>query len=153
VDKAVMKAYIRQLPKEELIELFMKALRKEPTTIKIPVSIFTAPLSSLELIVKYLREELEWSNKKIALTLIRSPQNTWLTYRNARNKFAGKLSVMKSEYDIPIEIFSDKKLSILEAIVAHMAKKLSYDEIAVLLKRNKKTIITVYHRAKKKREK
>ena len=147
----VMKAYIRQLPKEELIELFMKTIKKEPEVVKIPLSIFKARLSSLELIVKYLKQELEWSNKKIALSILRSPQNVWITNRNADNKFPGRLNIQKSEHDLPVSIFADRKLSVLEAIVSYLIKQgLSYQEIAKHLNRSKRTIITVNHRAKKK---
>jgi hypothetical protein len=146
-----MKAYIRQLPKEQLIELFMRTLAKEPKVVRIPLSIFSAKLSSLELIVKYLKEELGWSNKKIALTILRTPQNIWITYRNATEKYPGKLDIQETPYDIPISIFEDKRLSILESIGSYLVGKgLSYRQIANALHRDRNTVAAVYHRARNK---
>jgi len=142
-------AHARQLPKEKLIELFMSVLRDEPQEAKIPVSIFNKDLSSLEAIVKYLRD-LGWSNRKVALTLKRSPQNTWITYKHATKKHAEKLTVKASEHDLPLSIFENTRLSVLETIATHLKKTLDYSEIAELLHRDKKTIITVVNRAKKK---
>ena len=54
--------------------------------------------------------------------------------------------------NIPSYIFKDRSLSVLEAIVKYLKEErmLSYHEIAVLLKRNDRTIWTVYSRVKKK---
>jgi len=142
-----MKSYIRTLDKEKLIDFFMSQLGEQ--TVKIPVSIFEAKLSSLELIVKYLKEEREWSNKKIALTILRTPQNVWITYRNACRKHPGKLKIKTSQYDLPIDIF-DNKLSMLEGVVMHLRKTLSNEQTAKLLHRSPKTITTVYNRGRKK---
>jgi len=68
-----------------------------------------------------------------------------------------KLSSRKTRDDIkiPISVFADRSLASLEAVVEYMKEnlELSYHEIAVLLKRNDRTIWTCYHRAKKKRSK
>ena len=151
MDKEYVKKYIRELEKEQLIDLFMSYLREEPEVIKIPVSIFEVNLSSLELIVKYLKEELGYSNKKIALLLKRSPQNIWITYRNARTKYPKRLPVRESDHDFPFKIITDTDLSVLEAIVEHLSDTLLAEEIAKLLHRSKKTVTTVHHRAKKKK--
>ncbi|GAF99559.1 unnamed protein product, partial [marine sediment metagenome] len=54
--------------------------------------------------------------------------------------------------NIPSYIFKDRTLSVLEAIVKYLKEErmLSYHEIAVLLKRDDRTIWTVYNRVKKK---
>ena len=56
--------------------------------------------------------------------------------------------------DIPLDIISDRTLSVLEAIVEylHEKKSLSFHQIAVLTKRDDRTIWTCYSRAKKKRQ-
>jgi len=148
-NKELMKKYIRKLSKEQMIDLFMKQL-KEPEQLKIPLSIFNRELSSLEVIVKYLKEELNYSNKKIALLLLRSPQNIWITYNNSKKKHPERLFIRKSEHDIPLSIFEDRNLSILESIVAHLKEHFTDKEIAEIIKRDKKTVATVYHRARKK---
>lgn len=57
----------------------------------------------------------------------------------------------KKEMKIPISIFSTRKMTTFEALVMHM-KDLgyTYHEIAVMLKRDDRTIWNTYQRAKKK---
>lgn len=59
----------------------------------------------------------------------------------------------ENQPSIPISILSDRSVATLEAVVEYMhdVLHLSYHEIAVLLKRNDRTIWTCYHRAKQKR--
>jgi len=56
---------------------------------------------------------------------------------------------------LPISIFKDRSLSVLEVIVEylHEVKGLNFKNIAVQLNRNERTIWTVYHRARQKRAK
>ncbi len=57
------------------------------------------------------------------------------------------------EIKIPVSIFRDRQLAVLEALVEYLKEKLSlsYHEIGILTNRNERTIWTVYNRAKKKR--
>ena len=59
-----------------------------------------------------------------------------------------------TEIKLPLEIFRDRSLSVLEVIseYLHDELKLSFHEIAKLMNRDDRTIWTCYHRAKKKRE-
>jgi len=61
---------------------------------------------------------------------------------------------MKQEA-VPVSVLSDRTLSVLEAITEYLHEKrsLTFHEIAVLTKRDDRTIWTCYSRAKKKREK
>ena len=128
-------------------------LRKTSTSkeIKIPLSIFNDKLGPLESIVKYLKEDLELSYEEIAKLLYRNKSPIIVTYRNSIKKFKDKLDI-KSDFFIPISIFSNLKLSVLETIVKHLKEKLNltYHNIAVLLKRDDRTIWTIYSRAIKK---
>lgn len=141
---------IQRLDKEQLITVFISLLKKEPMPVRIPLSVFSAPLSSLELAVKYMKESLGYSNKRIALLLNRSPQNIWLTYRNAAKKHPKKLLTEPSQNDIPVSVLAG--VSILESIVAYLkdTRGLGCSEIAVLLHRSEKTIKTAYYRSKKR---
>ncbi|MFH1501046.1 MAG: hypothetical protein ABIE22_03830 [archaeon] len=60
----------------------------------------------------------------------------------------------KKEVRIPVDIFKDRNLSVLEVLVEYLKEKLnlSYHKIAVLLNRDDRTIWTVYNRVGKKRE-
>ena len=60
-----------------------------------------------------------------------------------------------NQISIPVEILSDRSVATLEAVTEYMfdVLHLSYHEIALLLKRDDRTIWTCYHRAKSKRNK
>ena len=120
----------------------------------IPISIFdNDALSALEAIVKYLKEERNLTFSDISRLLNRDARSIWTTYSNTRSKMKGALKTAPSEFSIPAEIIADRTLSVLETIVEHLKeqRQLSNTKIASLLRRNDKTIWTVYNRAKKKR--
>jgi DNA-binding CsgD family transcriptional regulator len=144
-----MRQYIRGLEKEELINLFIRHLQPSEEKVLIPISIFNTKLTALESVVKYLRDDLGYSNAKTAKMLMRSSQTVWITYRNATRARPGRVTILKSDNDLPLEIFATKE-SILAAIVAHLRKRgLTYSSIAKSLKRSPRTIATVSNRTKK----
>ena len=118
--------------------------------ILIPISVFHNS-SPLEAIVKYLKEFSKLNFKEISSLLNRDQRTIWTTYNNIKKKKI-KLNI-KSEVFIPIEVFSDRKLSILENLVSYLIKDYSLLEISRLIKRNYQTIWTCYTRAKRKNEK
>ncbi len=127
---------------------FLKQERGQKDTI--PISIFNTELSTFESIVKYLREEKEYSYKKISEILKRKTGPIGVTYRNAKKKFSAKLDVSDTSIVIPFSIFK-QKLTILEAVVLHLKESdLTFGKIAKLLKRDYRTIWTVYSRARRK---
>lgn len=143
------------LSSEEIIELANKLLRvpvKEE--VKVPISVFkNDKLSSLENIVKYLRENLLLSFKQIASLTNRNNIALAVSYRNARKKLETKFVVTEiSPYSIPVKILQNRNLSVLENIVSYLKDTfgLAYHKIAVLLNRDDRTIWTVYQRAGKK---
>lgn len=131
---------LSEFAKEEIVNEF-----------SIPVSIFNKRLGSLESIVKYMKEELKLSNKKIGEMLNRDNRTIWGIYNKAKTKNPEKLNV-KSKLFIPIDIFKPRKLSVLEAIVYYLKEhyNLRLHEIALYLQRNDRTIWTVYQKAKHK---
>jgi len=161
IDKIILKEFdsIQQLKKilsslEKKYKVSSKdilsAIEKEIT---IPVSIFTKKLTVLESVVEYLKEEKGYSYHQIALLLIRNEKNIWHTYHNAKKKFKESFKIISSKYSIPVSIFQDTRLSVLEAIVVYLKDEvsLSNHQIAVLLKRDDRTIWTVYHNTKHKK--
>ena len=134
-------------------ESFDEIIKKfEEKKIEIPVSIFSKKLSCLETIVKYLRENLNLSNKEISKLIKRSEKTIWQAYNSARKKYSLKFKVKFSKYYIPVSVLSDRKLSVLESIVKYLHEnfELNYSEISRLLQRDSRTIWTVYSRARKK---
>ena len=117
----------------------------------IPICILNnRKLSSLQAITKYMRENLKLRYSEIADVLNRNPGTIGITYRAARRKLSSKFVITPS-LRIPVLIFRDRRLSVLENIVYYLKNKgLSHHKIAVLLNRDDRTIWTVDYRAKLK---
>lgn len=129
-------------------------LKKLRPSVSIPSSIFSnSCLSSLEAVVKYLREDSGLSYKAIAAILGRSYDCVAITYRNARGKMPSGLSV-KPSVMIPASVIRQGKLSVLESICTYLREQSGarYSEIARLLNRDDRTIWTVCKRAARKNE-
>ena len=64
------------------------------------------------------------------------------------------LKVKKGELIVPLSLFSERRLSILETLCMYLRENflLSYHNIGLLLERNDRTIWTVVNRATKKLE-
>ena len=126
---------------------FMRLINYEES-ILIPISIFKDN-SPLEALVKYLKENLNLSLSEIASLLNRDQRTIWITYDNASRKINGLEGLSKKL--IPINVFSNRKLSILENTVYYLVNKgISLNNIAKILNRNYKTIWTTYSRTKNK---
>ena len=125
-------------------------IKKTQEDILIPVSIFNEKLSTLETICKYLRENLNFSNKKISSVLNKSSKSIWQAYNNSKKKYSFKFEVTQSKYFIPISILNTRK-SILGSVILFLKDELmlSYHEIGLLLKRDERTIWTIYQREKR----
>jgi len=127
-------------------------IKKLEQDILIPASIFTRRLGILETICKYLKENLNFSNKKIASLIGRSSKSVWQAYNESKKKLEKKFEILPTRYFIPVSILQNKELSVLENIVVYLKEEFSlrYHEIAVLLKRDDRTIWSVYQKARKK---
>ena len=128
-------------------------LSKIKEEVVVPASVFTnAELRPLEILCKYLREGLNLDYKEIAELLNRDYRTVWTTYRNASRKLKARLTVPPTKYMLPVSIFQDRKLSVLEAVVAYLKDKHSMKlvEIASVLNRDQRNVWSIYHKAKKK---
>ena len=128
----------------------LKTLLEEELTF--PVSILNSKLTVLESVVKYLKEEKNLSLRKISEIIGRDERNIWHAYDNAKKKYSERFVLKDTKFWIPLSIFINTKLSALESIVYYLKDEfsMSYHEIALLLKRDDRTIWTVYQRARKK---
>jgi hypothetical protein len=162
--------YAANVTKEELLDAFIAHLRSEhalgDTEINLlitqsnhhhetllPINIFkTEALSALEAIVKYLKENKNLTFHEIAVLLKRDDRTIWATYAKSRKKMLNHFHLMPSKHVIPVSLFAERKLSVLETIVHYLkhAIKLNLHDIAVLLNRDDRTIWTVWNRASKK---
>ncbi len=151
--KEILFSRLKSLSKPEKIEIisFLTEQLKENV---LPIFIFkNNSLSALETIVKYLKEEHNLSYSEISRLLNRSSKTIWVTYQRSKKKMPKKLKG-KSDIFIPVEIFQNRKFSVLESLVSYLKQEqgISYKEIAKLINRNYRTVLTVYRRFKKKNE-
>ena len=141
---------------KDIADFSRKAKQELRESIPIPISALqNTKLGPLEVIVKFLKENKELSYHEIAQILGRDDRSIWATYRNAKKKQPEPLEIGKTKYSIPAKHFADRSLSILEHITKYLKDyfSLTYHQIAVITKRNDRTIWTVYNRAKKKQAK
>jgi len=119
--------------------------------VAVPVSVMqNRKLGILESVVKYLHEELNHSLSKIAHELNRDARTIWSTYNQAKNKHPARL-IADRKYMIPVNIFANRRLGVLEALVVYLRDSgLRYSQIGSLLARDQRTIWTAYKRAKSK---
>ncbi|VVB82200.1 beta-1,4-mannooligosaccharide phosphorylase [uncultured archaeon] len=127
--------------KEDLLEL---AQKKEE--IQIPISIFSKDLGCLEAISKYMKENLNMNYKKIAEEISRDERTIWTSYKKATEKQKEPFEI-KEGLGLPISIFKNNKLTILESLVYYLRNmKMKYSEIAEILNRDERNIWTTYSR-------
>jgi len=151
----------RGLTKDELLGL----LEEEGTTV--PLYVFSTPLGPLEALVKFLKEERNLKFSEIASILGRDNRSIWSSYRHAIAKIKNPLSAYAKESKkkkadarleslavIPIDagIFSDRKLSVFEHLVAYLkeTKGISVADISKIVNRSNGTVWATYHNAKVK---
>jgi len=143
---------------EELKELYEKLKSHieviESNKRKIPLCVFSSELSCLETIVKYLKENLKLEFKEISVLLNRSVKTLWQAYHSSKKKYEHRLVADDFSSTIPVSLFKDRRLSVLENIVFYLKERgMKFSEIANVLKRDPRTIWTVYSRARKKAKK
>jgi DNA-binding CsgD family transcriptional regulator len=119
----------------------------------LPLSIFSSPeLSALEAICRYLKDAKGLRYSEIAKTLNRDQRTIWATYNNALRKTSSRLDISDTAYQIPLRIFQDRKLSVLESIVHYLkdTHHLRYSEIARLINRDERNIWGICTKAGRK---
>lgn len=122
---------------------------------QIPLSVFANDkLSALEIIVKYLKENLCKSYHEIAILLNRNDRTIWATYNNSLRKQKTKLilyNFKESRFQnkfIPLSIFSKRDNSVLETIVIYLKDNFgfSFNDISLILLKDYQTIYTSYRK-------
>ena len=123
--------------------------RKE---ILIPLKVFKTKLSPAESLVKYLKENCNLKLSQIAALINRDQRGIWLTYNNSVKKHKQLFIIQNPKYLIPISIFSNRKLSILENLVFYLIKtyNLTIKQITELLTKKSSTIWSIKNRIKTK---
>jgi predicted nucleic-acid-binding protein len=137
------------LNQKDILDIIEKKEKHED--IFIPICVFNEKLSVLESVVKYLKEDVHLKYCDIAKILHRNDRTIWSTYSNSKKKFSGHLKIKKCEYFIPVSIFDKENYSVFELIVYYLKDEiqLRYSEIGLLMRRDQRTIWTVYNRKKR----
>jgi len=131
-------------------EDILQQLQQIETTI--PSSVFTRQLSGLETITKYLKENQRLELKEIARRLNRTYRTVWGAYHASQQKYPALLTASPTPHHLPLSIFSERKLSVLETITHYLRAqhKLRYSQIAKILHRDPRTIWVTEHNAQGK---
>jgi hypothetical protein len=118
----------------------------------IPISIFRSNLSGLGAISVYLKDVKEQKIGDIASLLNRKKSTIYTTYRKAKEKLKGEFDLSDNSIVVPLEIFTNRKFSILESLVFYLKDehKFSFVKIAKILGKNYSTVRTVHTRYQKK---
>lgn len=140
------------LTKEEFLDIIAEKNKVNNT---IPIAILSSSkLSSLESIVKFLRENRKLSYNTIGINLCRNPKTLAATYAVAHRKMPEPFleEYISDSRRIPFNAFA-KKLSILESICVHLKSQgHTYADISRMLSKDQRTIWTVCKRAEKRSE-
>ena len=159
-----LRELLKEFSDEELFEFLGKKLKKkykidlekliekkiELKRIDIPLDVFKQDIGASESLTKYLKENEELRLSEISRLLNRDQRTIGTNYRNSIKKKRERLE-LKSKETVPIEIFSDRRLSILESLVSYLKNKgLKNSEISELLNKDTRNIWTLYSRAENK---
>jgi hypothetical protein len=117
--------------------------------ITVPISVLKNN-SSMQSIVHYLKTK-NYTFKKISEILNRDQRTIWSIYHKGKPLHDSNVT---TDYLIPITIFQNRRLSVLENIVFYLKLEytLEFTEIATLLGKNYRTIWTIYQRINAKNE-
>jgi len=108
-------------------------------------------LGSLEVVVKFMKENLSLTFSQISAIINRDQRTVWCTYHKAASKNKDVFKVKKDKYNLPFEIFSNRKQGPLEAVVCYLKDELnmSFKQISELLNRDYNTVWLSYKNGKK----
>ncbi len=135
-----------KINKKEILEII-----RNLEEIKIPISIFNKNLGALESLTKYMKENLNMTYKEISQELVRDERTIWTAYKKAYEKQTAPLEIKDDEINIPIDIFKDEELTVLEAVILYLKRKgMKYVEIGKLLDRDQRNIRTIHLNAVEK---
>ena len=137
------------LSSEELLNILIEKRKG----IDVPISIFrNRNLGVLQILVKYLKENLSLNFSSISKLLKRDQRTIWSSYNVGKKKFPDKIEPDVKDIHIPLEKFSDRNLSTLEILIDFLSSlNLKNYEISNIVNRDQRTIWTILKRIKEKK--
>lgn len=132
-------------------EVFEFCIKEKESALIVPMQIFASELAPSEALIKYLKETFGLNYHEISELIKRNERSVWASYQRASKKMHVKFDI-KEPIAIPISIFQNEKLSILECVIVYLkdTKNLKGVKIAKLLNKHPANIWTVYNNAKVK---
>jgi DNA-binding CsgD family transcriptional regulator len=140
---------------ENLLEDLLSILKERKTlvteSIQIPLSIFKSKLSPAEAVCKFLKENIGKKFNEIANLINRNQRTIWINYNNSIKKQKNKLVVPDDDITVPVSIFENREMSILESIVSYLSQEdYSNKEISKILGKSPNNVWTLIKRVKEK---
>ena len=148
--------------KEQIVKLLVKEVKKKYRVnnkeiselivvrkdIGISLDVFNNTLGALEALSKYMKENLNMTYSEIARKLGRNERTIWTAYKKAVKKQSGPIKIREDTINIPLEVFENERLTVLEAIIIYLKEKgKKYSEIGKLLNRDQRNVWTIYSKA------
>ncbi len=146
---------------KELQEILLKIRRKYSINLftdinnlekeRIPVNIFSEGLSPLASITNFLHEQ-GLSTKEIAKKLNRSYKTIYQSLKERtknRLKEPEDKNNLQNNIFIPINLFKNRNLSIMEIVISHLHKEkgLKFSEISRMINKDPRTVWTTWNRS------
>ncbi len=127
-----------------------KEIKKD---VKIPIEVFNQKIGAAESICKYLKENKGMKFNEISRIVGRDQRTVWNNYRNAHKKMNEEIKVSEKTKYIPMKVFSNNKLSMLESVIYYLREERYRNiEIAQMLGKDTRNVWTIWNRARKKNE-
>jgi hypothetical protein len=135
-------------------DIFELCLKEKESVLMVPIQIFASELAPAESLVKYLKETFDLNYHDLSELIQRNERGVWASYQRAKKKMPSEF-IIKDPTMIPVSIFKDKSLSILECVITYLknVKQIKGIKIARLLNKHPANIWTIYNRAKNKQRK
>lgn len=138
------------MTEKKISEIVKKRVQQR---IDVPVSVFSSEkLGPLEALVKFLKENRSMTYSQIAAMLKRDARTVWTTYNNSLKKSAEPIKESKPGISVPVSIFCQRDLSVLESLCHYLKKErmMRIKDIAAALSKDQRNIWTVCRRADSK---
>ena len=156
----LLRHVLQELHQQEHLQLdqLVRIYQDIQRDINVPLTIFAGKRNPAEALCLFLKEHKKLTNQKIAEVLSRDSRSIWGTYQRAkkRNKNNNNLQnhQVSEKYSIPLQLFSNRSLSLLEHIILylHQVHQLTNPQIAKLLERSPNSIAVLYKRAREKKK-
>lgn len=153
--EALFESFLYYMKAERGLDATDIARLAEKGNVSVPITVFAFGLSPSEALCKYLKENKGLPFRKIGVLLNRDERSAWTSYQRAQKKHPHQFQIADDVLLVPLSIFSDRDLSILEHVVSFTLAKtgMNIPALSRLLGKHPSALHTVAKRAAKKQSK